>query len=461
MKTNYKPVKQIIFLSMSKREAKKHLACGLIFIALSGCQFNSQPTQTQPIPSAISVTTNIKQTADSALRDDLLLWMKQAQKIVQLTGVSPPAAARWYAYTGLALHLALSPDSDLREKLTGLKPLPVSAEAKDKRAYLHGALSTFLPEVILASARQRQLIQEMDQLQRRSFDFQTTAAQQSLDAGQELGRHLAQWAREDGYVRTRSLTYSSPARNQNPAFWAPTAPSQKALEPYWGSLRPFLMPSGNRCHVAETVSFSKDPGSDFYQQAQEVLDTQQTLTPEQTAIARWWADNPGESATPPGHWVSIAVQLLKERHHDAQSSARILAILGMTLSDAFVSCWQSKYQVNLLRPMTYIREYLNQPLWKPFLTTPPFPEFPSGHSVASGAAAEVLSDLLGSGEFLDQTHVPRGQKARPFKSFRAAADEAGISRLYGGIHYRDAIEQGLKQGRCIGQGILERIGPLE
>jgi membrane-associated phospholipid phosphatase len=151
------------------------------------------------------------------------------------------------------------------------------------------------------------------------------------------------------------------------------------------------------------------------------------------------------------------VQLLKERQIGAYQAAQVLAVLGLALSDAFVTFWSSKFEINLLRPVTYIQQYLDQPQWKPLLTTPPFPEYPSGHSVGSGAAAEVLEALLGPGQFTDQTHVLRGQKASSFPSFRAAADEAGISRLYGGIHYRDAIEQGLAQGRCVGQTVMNRL----
>jgi hypothetical protein len=423
------------------------------------------PTTAAPTsqPSPISSTTPIslsrldKGPAQRPLRDDLLLWMTQLQKIVQQTGMSPPAAARLYGYAGLAMHLALNPEQGLQNKLKGLTSLPEPPAQTDQRLYLHSTLTTLLPEVLSATAQQRQLIQALDQQQRQTLDFQTTQASAALAAGQKLGQSLANWAREDGYLRTRSLSYNSPPRSENPAFWIPTAASQKPLEPYWGTLRPFLLPDGKSCHTPATVSFSTAPDSSFFKQAREVVESVQNATPEQIAIARWWADNPGETATPPGHWVSIAVQLLKERQIGAYPSAQVLAVLGMGLSDAFVSCWSSKYQVNLVRPVTYIQQYFDQPQWKPLLTTPPFPEYPSGHSVASGAAAEVLESLLGSGAFTDHTHEQRGQKTRSFSSFHAAADEAGISRLYGGIHYRDAIVQGLSQGHCVAKEVINQL----
>jgi membrane-associated phospholipid phosphatase len=125
----------------------------------------------------------------------------------------------------------------------------------------------------------------------------------------------------------------------------------------------------------------------------------------------------------------------------------------MAVCDAFVACWHQKYGYNLLRPVTYVRRHFD-PTWLPVLVTPPFPEYPSGHSVQSGAAFQVLTDLYGQNYgFVDHTHDNRGLSPRSFDSFLDAAEEAAISRLYGGIHFRAAIDNGVVQGRCIGQAI--------
>ena len=128
----------------------------------------------------------------------------------------------------------------------------------------------------------------------------------------------------------------------------------------------------------------------------------------------------------------------------------ILARLGMTMADAFIACWNTKYTYNLVRPVSYIKRVIN-PKWEPLLTTPPFPEYPSGHSDhQSAAAAEVLTQSLGDNfAFESATGQRDGRKPRSFKSFRDAANEAAISRLYGGIHYRAAIERGADQGRKV------------
>jgi membrane-associated phospholipid phosphatase len=204
------------------------------------------------------------------------------------------------------------------------------------------------------------------------------------------------------------------------------------------------------------MEFSTDPNSTFYQQAMEVKVIRDNLTEEQKAIANFWVDTPGITGTPSGHWVSIENQLVSQRNLKLDSAAQMYALVGVALGDAFIACWNLKYQVMLLRPETYIKRYIRK-TWAPYIQTPPFPEYPSGHSVASAAAAEVLTSLFGTVAFKDNTHKLHNQPPRYFTSFEAAATEAAISRLYGGIHYRAAIENGLRQGRCVGATAVSRV----
>jgi membrane-associated phospholipid phosphatase len=159
------------------------------------------------------------------------------------------------------------------------------------------------------------------------------------------------------------------------------------------------------------------------------------------------------SPTPPGHWISIAMEILAREDADAPRNAEVLAKLGMAVADGFIGCWSAKYEHDLLRPVTYIKRVIDK-TWEPMLITPPFPEYPSGHSSQSGAAATVLSDLFGEDyAFDDATHQADGLPVRHFTGFWPAAQEAARSRLYGGIHFRSAIDLGLEQGRCIGTHI--------
>jgi hypothetical protein len=185
-------------------------------------------------------------------------------------------------------------------------------------------------------------------------------------------------------------------------------------------------------------------------EAMEVLEVRRALTDEQKAIARFWSDDPMLSPTPPGHWISIASQVLDAQDAGIERRVEVLAKLSVALADAFIGCWHEKFRWNLIRPVTYIKAHLD-PSFEPLLITPPFPEYPSGHSTQSGAAAAVLTGLFGDGlAFSDATHEEDGMPARRYPSFWAAAEEAALSRLYGGIHFRAAIDQGLAQGRCIG-----------
>jgi hypothetical protein len=185
-------------------------------------------------------------------------------------------------------------------------------------------------------------------------------------------------------------------------------------------------------------------------EAREVLEVDRALTEEQEAIARFWSDDPMLSPTPPGHWIFIASDVLERDGAPLDRRVEVLAKLSVALADAFIGCWHEKFRWNLVRPVTVIRAHLD-PGFEPLLITPPFPEYPSGHSTQSGAAAEVLISLFGEPfPFTDRTHQEDGLGTRDFPGFRAAAEEAAMSRLYGGIHFRSAIEQGLDQGRCIG-----------
>jgi hypothetical protein len=240
---------------------------------------------------------------------------------------------------------------------------------------------------------------------------------------------------------------------EGPAHWVPTnliRVQQLPLLPTWGNNRTFATPNGKECGLPPPPAYSEDKASDFYKEANEVYETVNSLTPDQRAIARFWSDDPMLSPTPPGHWISIAMQILDTEKADAARSVDILARLGITLADAFIGCWDAKYQYDLVRPVTYIKRVID-PKWETLLITPPFPEYPSGHSTQSGAAEVVLTAFFGDNfAFTDRSHEADGLTPRKYASFHAAAEEAGISRLYGGIHYRAAIVLGLEQGRCIG-----------
>jgi hypothetical protein len=266
---------------------------------------------------------------------------------------------------------------------------------------------------------------------------------------------VLEWARGDGghegYLRNFPADYVPPA---GPGLWTPTPPGfQSALQPTWGTNRCLALASGDVCAPGPPPRYSAEPGSEFFAEAVEVYEAVNVLTDEQWAIAQFWSDDPGVTATPPGHSVSILTQVLDQQGASLEDAAQAYARVGIAVADAFIACWRTKYQHNLLRPISYVHEHID-PNWGPLpLATPPFPEYTSGHSVQSAATATVLTDLFGPIGLVDDTHAARGLPARNFGSFTELADEAAISRLYGGIHFRSAIEAGLHQGQCIGHTI--------
>jgi hypothetical protein len=263
------------------------------------------------------------------------------------------------------------------------------------------------------------------------------------------------WSMSDGghaaELRNFPADYVPPTGN---GLWVATPPGfANAMLPTWGANRPFVLESGGACGPPPPPAYSTDPGSAFYAEAAEVYQAVNGLTEEQRAIADFWADNPGETSTPPGHSLAITSQVLREESVGLGQAAEAYARAGMATADAFIGCWNAKYTYNLVRPVSYIQQELD-PEWTSPVVTPPFPEYTSGHSVQSAAVAAVLTDLFGAEyAFTDRAHEGRGLAARPFASFDAFAEEAAISRLYGGIHYRAAIEEGLEQGRCIGRQV--------
>ena len=297
--------------------------------------------------------------------------------------------------------------------------------------------------------------QAIDALEQHLLDeVQTSLTPDTLGVSVMQGRLVAgaidAWAQHDGGV----LDYATYTPPTGPGKWVPTPPKKlAALLPYWGNHRHYMR-FDRECASAPPPAYSEDLASPFYAQAREVYDTVTQLSPEQHAIALFWADNAVETATPAGHWLSILNQVLQAKKATLDVAAVAYAQFGIVVGDAFISCWRTKYQYNLIRPITYIRNVIDPNWTTPDLVTPPFPEYTSGHSVQSAAAAYVLTDLFGDNvAFTDHTHDRRGLAPRSFKSFLSAAQEAGISRLYGGIHYRSAIENGLAQGKCIGERV--------
>lgn len=395
--------------------------------------------------------------------DVLTTWYRLTLELVRHTPTySPPVASRAFAYLGVVAWEAEVPAQpggvSMAGQLTGLPPVPARAAGPhDESLVLHAALSAAVAHFFANTGPtgQRAIAAMTDRLGARLAEgVDPDTAARSAQWGQAVAAHVIAWAATDGgdVVTNMGFPMEWPLRDA-PDAWRPTSDivqQQAPLLPDWRHNRPFAMPAGDACPLPPPPAYSEVPGSPFRAEAEEVMDAGRTLTPEQEAIARFWSDDPMLSPTPPGHWITIALDILDAEGADARTRAEVLMRLGVGMADAFIGCWDAKYTYDLIRPVTYIRRVLD-PAWKPLLITPPFPEYPSGHSVLSGAASVVLAASFGDPfAFTDSTHADDGLPPRSFPSFRAAAEEAAISRLYGGIHFRAAVERGLDQGTCIG-----------
>ncbi len=396
-------------------------------------------------------------------------WFKLSLELVQQTpGYSPPVASRAFAYLGVTLYEAVEPGfmgyQSLAGQLNGLEPLPQPEVGKTYHwpTVANSALAS-ITQKMFASATPENLAKvralESKFSNRFKVFLEPEVFEASVSQGQAVAEAIYAWSMTDGghegYAHNVREDYLV---SIGPGLWESTPPAfGKPLQPTWGNNRSFIL-AGSECPVTPPLAYSEDPASAFYNQAQEVYQTVSHLSDEGREIALFWADGPAETATPPGHWISIVTRVLSEGGYGLEHSSVTYAKLSITLADAFIVCWKEKYQYNLLRPISYIQKVIDVNWNTPDITdpvvTPPFPEYPSGHSVQSSAAATVLTDLFGEVAFTDHTHDKRGFAPRSFTSFWDAAEEAAVSRLYGGIHFRAAIEQGLVQGQCIGQKAL-------
>ena len=418
----------------------------LVLLA-AGCTENDNPLR--PTPGAEEFS------ADMAVS-----WMDLATDLAKAERWTPPSASRLFGYAGVTLYESVVNGMPNNRSLVGqLNELEALPEFSDDKYHwptvANSAVATVMRSMFANStAASLDAIAEMEDFYNEQFsdDTDATTYERSVNQGKLLGLAIFGWALNDGYPQFNNCTFTPPTGDGK---WIPTPPAFAApLQPCWGDVRPFALVNGNECMPGPPPTFSETEGSPFYNEMMEVYTTCQNLTTEQRTIADFWADNPGQTSTPPGHSISIAGQVISVENKKLGFAAETYAKVGMAVADAFISCWKTKFEYNLLRPVSCIRS-LVQDDWVSPIPTPAFPEYTSGHSVQSGATAQVLTSLFGQDYlFTDHTHDARGFTPRIFDSFFDYADEAAISRLYGGIHFRSAIEVGIDQGVCIADKVL-------
>ena len=410
---------------------------------------------------------------DAYFKNSLAKYNRELTGVIVADIFTPPVASRIYAYSNIAAYEGVrfmdSNRPSLVGQLNGLEYLPLPDSVKSyyyplvSLVAFNSVAKSLVFDLERVEKLQNQLLEEVQ-----NIGIDSEMYENSISYGNTLAQEILKWLNKDGYLRRTALPRYSV--NDDPGRWRPTPPDyMEAIEPHWNTLRPFVLDSANQFDPGLPTPFDIDEKSQFFQEAREVYQTVRDLDPEQLEIAKFWDCNPNISHTkghvmyfqqqisPGGHWIHITAQVLEQQKNDPVTAAASMAQVSIALADAFISCWDQKYKSSLTRPETFINEYMD-PDWNPILQTPAFPEHTSGHSVASASAATVLTQLYGDNyAFIDSTEVPYGLPKRSYTSFLQASQEAAISRLYGGIHYKPAIEKGVEQGQNVGRFVMENI----
>ncbi|MDP3642527.1 MAG: vanadium-dependent haloperoxidase [Bacteroidota bacterium] len=387
---------------------------------------------------------------------------------------TPPVASRLYVYTSLASYEAVRFKKEgapsITAKLRGFAAMPVPEKGKDYNFTL-AATKAFFNVVRNVRVFSVDSLTAYEESVYNSFKETLDEAtyKRSVDFGDSVAVVILKRAAKDGYGPSRGK--AKYLGSNEPGKWRPTPPDYlDGVEWCWNTMKTMLMDSASMFKPELPPAFSKDTSSVYFKGLNEVYTISKNLTQEQKDIAKYWDDNPvviehsghmmfaNKKITPGGHWMGIAAIASRTSNADEVKTAQAYAYTSIALFEAFVSCWDEKYRSAYIRPVSAINEMID-PKWLPFLQTPPFPEYTSGHSTISASSAIVLTALFGNNfAFHDNSDLQYIGMERDFNSFEEAAAEASVSRIYGGIHYRFTADVSAAQGKKLGAFIIEKLG---
>ena len=399
--------------------------------------------------------------------------MQNLTDIVVYDIFSPPVASRVYLYPSVAAYEIMAYfNSDNFNSLKGQVkelrniPIPENPNIDPNLA----AIFSFnqVGKALIFSEKKMEIFETNFNNKLKDFGVPSRVINASKEYADKVSKSILDWASKDMYSQTR--TFPKYSILEGDRFWKPTPPDyMDGIEPHWPKIRTMVLDSSNQFPPKDPIPFDLKKGSPFHKQLMEVYQVTNSLTEEQTNIAKFWDCNPYVShhkghamfatkkITPGGHWIGITAVATRKAKSSFEDTINAYVNVSIALFDAFISCWDEKWETLVVRPETLINQYYDEE-WLPLLQTPPFPEYTSGHSVISRAAALTLTDLFGENfDFVDTTEVSYGLPSRSYKSFIDASEEAAISRLYGGIHYMMAITEGVAQGQNVGDFIVKNI----
>lgn len=424
----------------------------VIFLILAQTGFSS--------PKNISLESEIQEIHER--------WFREAFTLTRnCVGFSAPVSARAYAYLSITAY-----ESSL-EIFSNQHSFSRRLNDYTRTHFIHKKNKKKVNWALIANSADYQAIcylyrgmppsnkKKIDQL----FDsirkvYSTNLIEPMAQFSEHYGANIAQeiidWSKTDGgdlgYLQNFPENYNITAGE---FLWRPTNPGYlPALLPFWGSNRTLLNESRALTSTCSPPSFSSDTSNWLFKDSQNIKNLDYTLQTDLEVIAEYWNDSPGYSGTPSGHFFCLAMDLVNQNKLTPQKAIQLYATLGIALNEALISCWKLKYTYNFLRPITFIQRHI-EPHYNTLLDSPPFPEFPSGHSFQSGAGCEVLKAFFGNTiTFVDSTLLYRrdiDNTPRTYTSIDDLSEEISISRFYGGIHYETTLRISLHYGRIIGQ----------
>ena len=405
------------------------------------------------------------ETENKIIQNDILSICNMAiQNAIVVDHVAAPVGSRRYVYASIAAYESLVPFhsnyQSVAPMMNGLKATPMPDTTQKycldlvaMAAHTYVSQKLVYKEDSIANFRKRQLEFYQDKMSNSMFEA-------SISYGDSVGSHIVKWSKSDSFAYFRGREFF--LTKTNPGSWEQTPPDfMEAIEPNWGRIRPVLVKSVREFQFDAPEPYSTNKQSRFYAIAKQVYDTVNAKDTNQLKTAWYWDDNPNASVhyghatinvlkvSPAGHWLSMFSTVARQKNYSLMETADGMVRLSSAIFDAFITCWHVKYKTDYLRPITAIHDLIDSS-WNSPIQTPAFPEYPSGHSVVSSAAATVLTATFGEYEFTDSAEFKFGLGVRKFKNFREASNQACMSRLYGGIHFIDAIEKGKKLGNEVG-----------
>ncbi len=399
--------------------------------------------------------------------------MDQLTQVIIYDVFTPPVASRLYVYAALASYEAIRYSSEgagsIADKLNGFGQVP-EPEVHRQYNFTLAASKAFFNVVRNVKVFSVDSLNRYEESLYKSYrtELKDSVFKNSIEFGNKVSEVILERAGKDGYFVSRGKPKY--LGSNEPGKWRPTPPDYlDGVEWCWNTMLPMVMDSAAQYKPAKPPVFSTDTNSLFYRSMDEVYKINLNLTEEQMEIARFWDDNPfviehsghmmfgNKKITPGGHWIGITAIASKQSGADAVKTAKAYAVTAIALYDAFISCWDEKYRSSYIRPVTIINELLDD-TWMPYLQTPPFPEYTSGHSTISASAATVLTSIFGENfAYQDTSDLRYIGMQRHFNSFNEAAAECSLSRVYGGIHYIFSVDTGAEIGKKLGEFINEKL----